>query len=267
MSRKQQLAGFSLVELLVVLGVLALLIAIFLPRLRGSRMTAQTAACLQRLHQNFTSVTMYAHASADAWPYALSRNYEDPYTGQQVRLHSPYVPFSYTWVGDYWHAPMLRDYFDGDGLSPALFCPASSHRAGLIAENTGRTRSWSSGISMSMALFLDPAVLDPDRPRWERSLFRGLRAGDVSFPSSKAALIDLLPWHDERNRPLGAIVRVPPWRLNVLACDGSGALRDHRSSKEGIVFSAARTTEGRPRLDGWTECYQFTPRGVNGVDW
>lgn len=52
-------AGFTLVELLVVISIIALLIAILLPVLRQVRATAMQTQCLSQLKQITTAVSMY----------------------------------------------------------------------------------------------------------------------------------------------------------------------------------------------------------------
>jgi prepilin-type N-terminal cleavage/methylation domain-containing protein len=60
--------GFTLVELLVVIGIIALLISMLLPALNKARWMAQKTVCLSNLRQLGTAFRMYAIQHKDAIP-------------------------------------------------------------------------------------------------------------------------------------------------------------------------------------------------------
>jgi prepilin-type N-terminal cleavage/methylation domain-containing protein len=105
--------GFTLVELLVVIGIIALLIAILLPALSRAREQAKTAQCLSNLRQLATVYQLYANDWRDAIPIG----YRDgsPWTGYYICESSTRYPL------------MGRLYDAGYFTSPeAFFCPSQT---------------------------------------------------------------------------------------------------------------------------------------------
>jgi prepilin-type processing-associated H-X9-DG protein/prepilin-type N-terminal cleavage/methylation domain-containing protein len=60
--------GFTLVELLVVIGIIALLISILLPALSKARETANRTACASKLHFIMTAAQLHRQDHADYYP-------------------------------------------------------------------------------------------------------------------------------------------------------------------------------------------------------
>jgi prepilin-type N-terminal cleavage/methylation domain-containing protein len=78
--RKQ--AAFTLVELLVVIGIIALLISILLPALNRANQQAKRTVCTTQLREMATCVVMYASENKGAIP---------PYAGYEANPRSPYT--------------------------------------------------------------------------------------------------------------------------------------------------------------------------------
>lgn len=67
--------GFTVVELLVVIGIITLLMAVLLPALNRAREAARRVNCLSNLRQVHLTLTLYAQANHDLVPIGFRGNH------------------------------------------------------------------------------------------------------------------------------------------------------------------------------------------------
>ncbi len=77
-----QQKGFTLVELLVVIGIIALLISILLPALNKAKESANTTKCLANLRQCGMALNMYVNEFKGWFPYCARDNSWKPWAAQ-----------------------------------------------------------------------------------------------------------------------------------------------------------------------------------------
>src|SRR5688572_24327631 len=73
-------SGFTLVELLVVIGIIAVLLSVLLPVLGSVRRRAQSTACASNMRQIYMAMAMFAHDNKGALPrpYGVGDLSSDP---------------------------------------------------------------------------------------------------------------------------------------------------------------------------------------------
>jgi type II secretory pathway pseudopilin PulG len=61
-------AGFTVVELLVVVGIVAIMVALLMPSLNNARRQARQVVCAAQMRQIYQAILMYCHQSKDVLP-------------------------------------------------------------------------------------------------------------------------------------------------------------------------------------------------------
>jgi prepilin-type N-terminal cleavage/methylation domain-containing protein/prepilin-type processing-associated H-X9-DG protein len=159
--------AFSLIELLVVIGVIALLAGILLPALSRSRHIARVAACTSNLRQIELAHTLYLNDNREmfidcglphgdlgqprrAWPYTLGE-----YLGSRLVIRSPLD------TSRFWPASQ-----GGDSTGLTLDQYVDAMERGEDPGGVTLARWTSYGLNNYTTRYARPSVQDPDTGRW-----------------------------------------------------------------------------------------------------
>jgi prepilin-type N-terminal cleavage/methylation domain-containing protein/prepilin-type processing-associated H-X9-DG protein len=157
--RSRRSFGFTLVELLVVVGIIAMLVAFLLPTLNRARQQAATTQCMANLHQIGQAVSMYANQSGGF----TVPGYADPATTcdrenwATTLINSKLLPPPTNQTGNIateplmtatvFHCPSALDDEVGTEITTSTAnWPYPNDRRAAVVQRPYRIKSFSSGI-------------------------------------------------------------------------------------------------------------------------
>jgi len=167
MKRVNRRWGFTLVELLVVIGIIALLISILLPSLNRARETANRVKCANNLKQIGLAISLYTNENHGAYPRTYYASGGSSVVGAGNDQYSAADPFS-TIVTPNWANTSINNVpsclfllLRTEDLNAAVFnCPSTNTNpdnfggSNLIAVNRS---NWSAPMSTVLSYsYSDP---------------------------------------------------------------------------------------------------------------
>jgi prepilin-type N-terminal cleavage/methylation domain-containing protein/prepilin-type processing-associated H-X9-DG protein len=214
--------GFTLVELLTVIAIVAALVALLLPALSKAKAQAQSTVCKNHLSQMGKAMTMYVS------DYNIYPPWGDPWENKLI----PYEPLS--WINTSWH------------------CPTYLAEGGLIASEPpppggGRTKAWTSysynafgmdgyGIESKRDVVRKGLPLGLGTMQWDSEVHDHL----VVSPSQMYTVADSRPfWFSDNKGFIGRQVMRPwMWFPSVLNSNDGEAQPPH-SEGYNMLFADA----------------------------
>lgn len=225
--------GFTLVELLVVISIIAILLSILMPTLRKARSMAKRLVCTHNLKQIDLAFRLYLDGNDDTYPCS-----DDPVSTD---------PYYWLWMGRGWRS-FVEPYLGGnvDANNPSvLFCPQ---------DRTAREKWESTSYAYSMAFYHSPEQIDNMNDESDTYLNP---QPSIQQKSSSVA------------HPSGKIL-IGEWLSNHLPIDKDGGwwcwegARNYLFADGQVLFLKAKQI--REANDGWPDA-NLTINGIKGRDW
>ncbi len=233
--------AWTVIELLVVIGIVSVLLAITIPTLRGVRRQGDATQCLTHLRSCATAVTLYTKDFRDVFPY-----FGDPSAHPSFRNGGVGCSF----FAQAFHWPLVvSPYLTSERVSPVQLCPQSPAAIAIYKEHDSTFLEqyppnyvFTSDYSLSYTTFTRPEFWETDDVSWNQtSLMRSVSVHEAIFPSSKGVMLETTAFHARDGTPYGqaadmsidspGTARV---RFHVAFCDGSTRALAKSSLASGI---------------------------------
>jgi prepilin-type N-terminal cleavage/methylation domain-containing protein len=259
-SQVRRSSGFTLVEVLVVIGILALVGALIVPTLAGVRSRARATVTLSNIKQMGQGVVMYAASAKDRAPC-----YAEP-------AWPPIAPWTFDygkdggWWFDHWELYSLEIT---SLLESTRIARASGH-----VDPPGPVTHRGNTASLSDFFLTNTLYASPKFFNWKTHAgpeqFGLQQLSSIAFPSDKGLLMSMGYWHSAPHYGLGCCgfdipmplvfadlsaseispVRMKPGILNIYARVQYSPNADPRVLNGMPVFDTVDGIQGRDRPSG-----------------
>lgn len=178
--------AFSIIELMVVIGIVMILISLLLPTLGRVKLTATELNCLVNLRTMSTHVVLYTNDYEGHFP--SWKESASVYARDKTRWYNWAAQSFTTLPRKPWH-----DYTGWNHLNEAWHCPANDTDWDAVWPE-----SFDTDYELSASMFARPAYLNPAlSPKISFFEFGGKlqRISTVKFPSQKVGLFEKEVWN------------------------------------------------------------------------
>ena len=190
-------AAFTLVELLVVIGIIAILISILLPALNRARDKARAVQCASNMRQIYLACQMFAQEHKDQLPRCSFATGDGP-TDLEVQEVSHWA-LEGDGVANFEYGGLWR-YIQGIGTrKDIVWCPGDNNesvRYGSVTAGSGAKRNMSYSFNAATMNPNDVAMVNSWLAQWAKNpkpgtkKLAGIRLGTIKDPSAKIFIFE-----------------------------------------------------------------------------